>query len=272
MRPLPAFASLLPPVSVTIELERCLQNPISHSTAQVWLARVIPPGSIRTAESERVVVNILQPSMMHATADQTWTGAGRTSAESFALTEEYIYHQLKPIQGSAVPYFFGLHNLRTCLLLTPVVADTNPHSQVTTPSGERAYMLVTEYIEGTNLAEWTELHTHMDIEGNSTLNASEQQTQWLIMQKRVEIALRSLKAIHDLGVVYCRMGPSNLILHPSSEWTNGIVIIDFTLCRREDHKFYEECVATDREEIILAFQCCNQHYATLLNWTEDNMP
>ncbi|KAJ6580696.1 hypothetical protein B0H19DRAFT_1228302 [Mycena capillaripes] len=79
-----------------------------------------------------LVLKIIQPSMCpYPKADRCWSGYMKPA--DLAHREAWGYERLAHKQGHLVPYFFGL--------------DT-----ITTPSGERAWVLVLEYIPGITFA------------------------------------------------------------------------------------------------------------------------
>ncbi|KAJ7629493.1 hypothetical protein DFH06DRAFT_965347, partial [Mycena polygramma] len=136
---------LTPPPSNPLPGARILPH-LSHSTVSLRLARALQSGpdknsQVWTAVAESAgaqttfVLKIIQPSMCcHPIVDHLWCRTNEyTFPEDLAHGEAWAYNRLQHKQGLCIPYFFGLHT-------------------ITTPSNERAWVLVFEYIPGQTLS------------------------------------------------------------------------------------------------------------------------
>ncbi|KAJ7629503.1 hypothetical protein DFH06DRAFT_1102556 [Mycena polygramma] len=128
-RPLPHFP---PSRSTSFRLARPLQS-VPDKNSQVWTAVAESDGAQTTA-----VLKIIQPSLCrHPVVDDRWSRMNDYIFPSdLARGEAWAYDRLEHMQGLGIPYFFGLHT-------------------ITTPSGERAWVLVLEYVPGETLSAYS---------------------------------------------------------------------------------------------------------------------
>ncbi|KAJ7609313.1 hypothetical protein DFH06DRAFT_1017149 [Mycena polygramma] len=112
--------------SVFVRLDRPLQTGAGNMS-QVWTAGVEGTGTT-------LVLKIIQPSLCpYPAPDRCWTMY--EAPEDLARGEAWAYERIVHKQGLLVPYFFGL-------------------DQITTPSGEPAWVLALEYIPSVTLASF----------------------------------------------------------------------------------------------------------------------
>lgn len=111
-RPHPAFISATTGFDnvINAQLVKALQTGVDF-LSQVWLAEVCEAGT--TGHKNTVVVKIVQPSMLwfppsHFNTDRIGLSRYRIPADIVAR-EERAYNSLTHLQGSGIPYFFGLH-------------------------------------------------------------------------------------------------------------------------------------------------------------------
>ncbi|KAJ7640466.1 hypothetical protein DFH06DRAFT_628064 [Mycena polygramma] len=143
---------LTPPPSNPLPGARILPH-FSHSTVSLRLARALQSGpdknsQVWTAVAEfagaqtTFVLEIIQPSMCcHPLVDEPWCRKYEyTFPKDFAHGEAWAYNRLEHKQGLGIPYFYRLHT-------------------ITTPSGERAWVLVFEYIPGQTLSAYSQSPT-----------------------------------------------------------------------------------------------------------------
>ncbi|KAJ7092931.1 hypothetical protein B0H15DRAFT_833007 [Mycena belliarum] len=117
----------IPPTNkpVLVELVETLQIDPSDSLSRVWTAKIV------AAPQTVLVLKIIQPSQCPIPdPDETWRYYRDPSR--VAPNEECAYNNLKSLQGLTIPYFFG-------------------RNTIITPSGEKADVLVLEYIPGPSL-------------------------------------------------------------------------------------------------------------------------
>lgn len=105
-RPLPSFANEGTDfrIQLTTHIVPWKRDNKSHiSSTEVWHALLSPRG-IQGLEVPpmKVVVKFLQPSLLYLPL-----GSGSTNADYQARREAAGYDLLLPLQGSAIPYFFG---------------------------------------------------------------------------------------------------------------------------------------------------------------------
>ncbi|KAJ7609382.1 hypothetical protein DFH06DRAFT_1376445, partial [Mycena polygramma] len=123
--PLLATTSDSGTAKVLLELREVLQSGIG-GYSQVW--RAVPLGAPETS----LVMKIIQPSLCHfPLPDEDWMGDNHRP-EHLARHEAWVYQAFASKQGSLIPYFFGLHTIKT-------------------PSEEWAWVLVLEFIPGDTL-------------------------------------------------------------------------------------------------------------------------
>lgn len=152
----PANSRLLPPFAfgegaISFRLDKPLKVGVDR-WSQVWLARVFPDVACDTTSSS-LVVKFVQPSLLPIPDPHSLLDFGRRYRipEEVALREAESYHKLGFLQGSIVPYFFGLQKVSQ---LAPHVFVANPTStQLAMPSGEIAWVLLLEYIKGPTIQE-----------------------------------------------------------------------------------------------------------------------
>ncbi|KAI5118844.1 hypothetical protein M0805_006163 [Coniferiporia weirii] len=162
-------------------LEKPLQDGIDQ-WSQVWLAKVNPPHG-EAGHSATVVLKFIQPSLLPFPED----GRFRTAKE-LATTEHQAYTTLRPLQGRSIPRCYGFE-------------------KVITPSGERAWLLVLEYIEGTAL--WKINTIKPSLKTSCTLYVN---------------AMNALNNIHETGIIHCDIAGRNIIALPDKP---EVVWIDF---------------------------------------------
>ncbi|KAI0309757.1 hypothetical protein OF83DRAFT_1157557 [Amylostereum chailletii] len=138
-----------------------LQNPVVGANGvskygQLWACSVSlastadGDGGSVWYQTDRVIAKIVQPSMVYLPHISCWPSEFR-SPEILAMKEDIAYKQLAPLQGSTIPYYFGMHQVRT-------------------PCQEEAWMLVMEKIEGPTVHEWHEFLPHRLEDDESSLS------------------------------------------------------------------------------------------------------
>ncbi|KAI0313298.1 hypothetical protein OF83DRAFT_1086416, partial [Amylostereum chailletii] len=107
----------------------------------VWLCAIehsqlnkpeVAEKSLTPGPWDKVIAKFIQPSMLHILdVVDIRTNLWRKYYPPAQLVrlEQSVYQRLRPLQGGCIPRFYGAH-------------------EVTTPSGEKATMLLTEYVEG----------------------------------------------------------------------------------------------------------------------------
>ncbi|KAF9026655.1 hypothetical protein BDZ89DRAFT_1067477 [Hymenopellis radicata] len=160
--------------------------------SQVWVANVSKVDDAETAaQPERVILKIFQPSMLPLPSPTIAYRYMPGPAHQLAFSEDVLYTRLKRLQGSRIPYFFGTFKI-------PV------------PSGEEAYVLMMEYIDGETLESWV-----MDYEGKK-LSA---------LPIVINSIIDAFREIHEERVLHTDMARhlSNILIDK-----NGMaVVIDF---------------------------------------------
>ncbi|KAJ7609360.1 hypothetical protein DFH06DRAFT_1485836 [Mycena polygramma] len=123
-RGVPLLATITDSGSAKVLLE--VLQPGIGGYSQVW--RAVPRGAPETS----LVMKIIQPSLCYfPLPDEDWMGDNHRP-EHLARHEAWVYQAFASKQGSLIPYFFGLHTIKT-------------------PSEEWAWVLVLEFIPGDTL-------------------------------------------------------------------------------------------------------------------------
>lgn len=99
--------------TISFRLSQALQSGLDKNS-QVWTA----VGEFSDAQTT-IVLKIIQPSMCRYPAvDDAWIN-DYVFAENLAREEAWVYSQLLHKQGLCVPYFFGLHTVRSIVRHLP---------------------------------------------------------------------------------------------------------------------------------------------------------
>lgn len=103
---------------LTCELVSPMQTGVDR-LSQVWLARARPHREACLDESTLLVVKLVQPSLLRHPMGMYNIDLqfDYNNPEQVAQAEEAFYTQLLPLQGNAIPYFFGMHTVRIFGLL-----------------------------------------------------------------------------------------------------------------------------------------------------------
>ena len=171
-RPLPPVLSTGGPLRLRlVRLLRPSKNRSSRSrmSSGVWLAHVVSEGTQDSDSTDSpspvsVAVKILQPSQMPFPSDTLgdcedymlpYYWREYQTPDWIARSEAAGYDLLAELQGIVLPYFFGKAIVCRLILLRNVRGDslTSAPHQISTPCGEPAWALCTEYIEGKSFAE-----------------------------------------------------------------------------------------------------------------------
>ncbi|KII84175.1 hypothetical protein PLICRDRAFT_373325 [Plicaturopsis crispa FD-325 SS-3] len=148
-RPLPRFAAQLPETGAvySVILDRVLQTGSGcDAWGQVWLACVTDPASPDQVLGN-IVVKLVQPSLLYHPDPTSFYQMYWTSPKKVAYTEDWAYRKLRSIQGCEIPYYYGMQT-------------------VVTPSGECAWILAMEYVEGQTICQWLDSSHNKDSGGS----------------------------------------------------------------------------------------------------------
>ncbi|KAI0064436.1 hypothetical protein BV25DRAFT_237086 [Artomyces pyxidatus] len=189
MRPLPSFAFSSGPCTLT--LESVIQEGLQWQS-QVWTARVAHPEASNGLDAESrplVVVKIIQPSLLRipTVLNNNWKGL-YVSPRFIALSEDCIYRTLRPVRGSAVPHYFGVH-------------------EVQMPNGELAWMMILEHIQGPTMKQWMRMHAiHVDpdTEGKCVLGPVEFAAWTRTIKDMVRVIVRQLSLRPSVSIAELR--------------------------------------------------------------------
>lgn len=115
-RPLLSFSRKYDPCKLVLRVP--VQTEADH-WSQVWIASVqgharcdLP--SAGDLAQERVVVKIIQPSML--CIPEPHRSRYYLPPRQAAVNEDLIYRQLTSLQGTAVPYYYGMHQVNRLLV------------------------------------------------------------------------------------------------------------------------------------------------------------
>ncbi|KII84179.1 hypothetical protein PLICRDRAFT_32573 [Plicaturopsis crispa FD-325 SS-3] len=245
-RPLPPFVDRLPETghSYSVVLQEALYQGRSYNRwGQVWLARVVD--SAATAGDRvlgQVVVKVVQPSLLilpEAYMDYI-------PPKKVAYTEDWMYRRLQSLQGSEIPYYFGIQTVET-------------------PCGESAWMLTMEYIQGHTVAQYLDtLHDNSDPDHMPVPTDVKPET----FDKLKEVFISSLQgvnAIHAQGVLHGDVRPRNMII--STAFPAGPLVVYVDLAQGEEDVGHARYI--DHEEFgatVGAMLCCEAHSDPIQNW------
>ncbi|KAI0064537.1 hypothetical protein BV25DRAFT_1914250 [Artomyces pyxidatus] len=236
-RPLPAFARAA--ARRTLVLETPLQTQPDHRS-QVWTARVAD-------HPERVILKIIQPSMI-LIPDPSWRDWEDSYAPPRALaeTEDIIYRRLQSVQGSTIPYYFGMHD-------------------ATMPNGEFAYILVIEKIEGVTVQEWRDANLPRTSPNHTALMP--------FLKNLATHLLKSYGALHGLNVIHGDVRASNMILISPTSTSAQIVLVDFgggAILKGQAMSFKLE--QEERQDCFKISMCCSEHMELIRAWAKHHLP
>ncbi|KAI0056457.1 hypothetical protein BV25DRAFT_1842314 [Artomyces pyxidatus] len=159
-----------------------------------------------------------------------------------ATSEDYIYRRrFSATQGSAVPYYFGLHD-------------------VTMPNGENAYLLAMEYVEGVTVAQWRDNLPDLGCSDDPETTSGSLPDRIAALQNILVLTLRSMKAMHNANVLHLDARGANMIIHPSIEAPTHVVMIDFGMSEASTNNHSQ---VVERKRCIDAVSCCAQHGTVL---------
>ncbi|KAG7447405.1 uncharacterized protein BT62DRAFT_1005016 [Guyanagaster necrorhizus] len=167
----------LPPPMIVVSI-----HDIQYS--QVWVSDVYAFGEHQKFLG-KVIMKIIQPSLI-CLPHPNW----------YLEAQDY---ELKPLEGSTVPCYFG-------------------KQKVTMPAEEDADVLFMEYVEGNTLEQWKEdrpAHEKREDLGNANEAYMEETKEMMsIILKKV---LLGVDAFNKLGIGHRDIRSSNIIITPSGE-------------------------------------------------------
>ncbi|TRM67120.1 hypothetical protein BD626DRAFT_169382 [Schizophyllum amplum] len=248
----------LPPFSPIYDLNSrfSLCSPLQSGTgfhSQVWLAHSL---SLTADHHVPLVFKFIIPSFLKLpTTDlqeiHIIDGMYLHPNDSVAY-EVAAYEKLWQFQGSSIPYFYGVHD-------------------ITMPWGEKAYLLVLEYIIGPPLAD---LQTAIDseAEGPATKYYRDYETYHTLFHK----ALDTVRAAHSKGVYHVDITERNILLDEENDrpvfidWQN--VTIPWAIGPGAEVNPYivQEC--QDIQQLLLAFFDSKCHNRRLVKYVKDELP
>ncbi|KAK0467079.1 uncharacterized protein EV420DRAFT_1636110 [Desarmillaria tabescens] len=220
-------------------------HPFQHDKqySQVWVADVHTLGLCKR-KLGRVIMKIIQPSFIRL-PDPDWCLEVQDYVRPWTLwrTEDEAYKELKPLERSTVPYYFG-------------------KQRVTMPAGEDAEVLFMEYVEGKTLQQWKKgrpAHEKPEDLGDANEIYMKETKQ---MYKKV---LLGVHAFNKLGVGHRDIRSSNIIITPSGE----PVFIDFARagCKVDPRKV-RTIYRNPLRAVTLVRNCCNQHEDEIIEWSK----
>ncbi|KAK0436272.1 hypothetical protein EV421DRAFT_1908141 [Armillaria borealis] len=174
------------------------------------------------------------------------------SPRHLAHMEDLVYGKLESLQGTVIPYYFGLHKL------------TIHNREVA-----RVLVLFMEYVDGVTVPQWKRTYVKHEnlysddeddddevesgISEDSCSSSTEREFEalkfkpeggpklfYLEEAKQIfPLALRGITEINSLGVAHQDVRPENMIIYPNVKSPQGFVFIDFA----------RSCVNIPREEM-----------------------
>ncbi|KII84189.1 hypothetical protein PLICRDRAFT_373417 [Plicaturopsis crispa FD-325 SS-3] len=244
-RPLPRFAARLPKVCEVV-LERALQTGCDKRS-QVWVA-CVRDSALPDEELGRIIVKIIQPSLLPHPDPSSFGQMDWVSPKGLACTEDWTYGELQSIQGREIPYYYGMQT-------------------VVVPSGETAWILAIEYVEGQTIPQWFNSTHEQDPYGN--LVPKDLTPEMFDRLKMILVSsLESITAIHTLGVFHGDVSGRNMLLSATFPDGPRIVFVDLAqavplaaLPRTGGDQLLEACVESS--------VCCGEHWDVVREWAEE---
>ncbi|SJL15057.1 uncharacterized protein ARMOST_18539 [Armillaria ostoyae] len=223
-------------------------RPFRHEKqlSQVWVADVFSSAK-PTRSLGKVILKIVQPSLIPLpNLDSEFDEYLRPWEVS--MSEDEAYKELKSLQGSTVPYYYGMHT-------------------VIMPNEEDADVLIMEYVEGKSLEDWlSERPEHTNPE-----DLGDKDAEYVEETKRMfKKTLTSIYSINKLGVAYRRINPSNIILTPDPSGTPVFIDFALTVCH-VDVKDIRRRYRNDLQVICPLRDCCEQHLEVMANWVKEEL-
>ncbi|KAJ7798232.1 hypothetical protein B0H14DRAFT_2530441 [Mycena olivaceomarginata] len=216
--------------TVTLRLDTALQSGCDRFS-QVWTATVIG------VPETRLVTKIIQPSLclLPDPSNIHWREAYYNPLD-LAHNEAWVYQKLARRQGLSIPYFFGIFD-------------------ITTPSGEAAWVLVLEFIAGPTIHDVAKSMSTDTVHDFCTLG---------------------LDAVRDLafsGWTLRDIRCSNFILSGSSG-SRAVVMIDlYDTVHVIPPPKLERLAMVDAKRFFDAFQSCvSEEYPGIHDWAKQNLP
>lgn len=91
-------------------LESLQEGPDRYS--QVWIALVKPTHDTSVSEEAKIVLKIFQPSLSFIPdPEYDWSGE-YANPEALAKNEDQVYTVLTDMQGTYIPYYYGMQEVR----------------------------------------------------------------------------------------------------------------------------------------------------------------
>ncbi|KII84173.1 hypothetical protein PLICRDRAFT_179848 [Plicaturopsis crispa FD-325 SS-3] len=206
---------------------------------EVWLAHVVDPADGTVGE---IVVKVVQPSLLVLPDQPEYV-----PPKKVAYTEDWMYRRLQPLQGYEIPYYFGVHT-------------------IVTPSGEGAWMLTMEYIQGHTITQYLNtLHDSSNPDITPVPIDVTPETHDRMKQIMVS-SLEGINAIHARGVLHGAVQSDNIVISTACPAGPLVVYIDFA---RGVEYPGDNTHAIDNEQYaapLFAIKCCAAHGYPLQEW------
>ncbi|KAK0185336.1 hypothetical protein F5146DRAFT_1228247 [Armillaria mellea] len=290
-RKLPLFATSSGTYNVVVT--SVIQTFSDHRTfwSQVCVAEVRLGEEVKG----KVVLKILQPSLLpipQPKAEEPFDHC--ISPKHLPRMEDLVYGKLESLQGTVIPYYFGLKKL-------------------TMPNGEVAGVLFMEYIDGVTVAQWKRTylkHENLYSDDEDEDEDEEDETESVMsedlwsssMERQFEtvkvgpeggsklfyrvldeskrifpLALCGITEINSLGISHQDVRPDNMpvIIYPYVKVPQGVVFIDFarSLVNIPPEEVQERWGKTKRV-INYTCGCCYYYRDEVTRWANEdgNLP
>ncbi|KAJ7216557.1 hypothetical protein GGX14DRAFT_605197 [Mycena pura] len=218
--------------TVTLQLDKALQSGCDKFS-QVWTATVIG------VPETRLVVKIIQPSLCFIPEPDNihWCEAYYDPLD-LAHNEAWVYQKLAHRQGLSIPYFFGIFD-------------------IVTPSGEAAWVLVLEFIQGPT------------IHGVAKLSKNNKD----MVHDFCNLGLDAVRELALSGWTLRDMSCSNFILS-SSSGSKAVVMIDlYDAVYVKPPPTLKRLAMVDANRFFYWFQLCvRDEYPGFYDWAMQNLP
>ncbi|KAK0432944.1 hypothetical protein EV421DRAFT_1998471 [Armillaria borealis] len=227
--------------------------------------RELPSFAYNSGDYELVITNVLQPVMeseahwsLVCTADASLLPLESRSPPSLALSqkqlagcENYAYNELKDLQGTVIPYYYGKHKLAM-------------------KNGEVARVLVLEHIHGISVEGWIDsFPEHND--AYEPRNGFPFYDTMLSQAKAVtKLALHGITKINKRGILHGDISLQNMLITPTADTPMHVVFLDFARCNiKLTERKLKELGHNERKDVMTFLTlCCMDHYEDLVDWAE----
>ncbi|KAK0190191.1 hypothetical protein F5146DRAFT_1139776 [Armillaria mellea] len=268
---------------------------------QVWMAQVRKPGY--TVSLGNIVLKIFQPSMLPSPfIDMRGTvSVEYPNPRAMAGIEHLVYQELESLQGSVVPYYYGLHK-ESWILTMPndeQLKSFPPYSEdpALSASLDMEYLIKAKTLYITMVRGFNTINVkgviHFGVRPSNMLITKDWQiviidfgeaylhdTPDEVKKGRdaflavdtllAKLALFGITEINNGGILRGDIHEDNLLITPSADNMMQAVFIDFAQClvHMTERKLKELGHNEPKAVMSLLGFCCEGHHEDLVKWAQ----